>query len=237
MLRPSISRGRPALGWADNRAEVTAASRSIDSSIGAGPTLQLTPTTSAPRATSTGANCSGGVPSRLLPSSSVVICATMGRSQMRRTAAIAALISFRSRNVSRMKRSTPPARRASACSVKYCSASSTPVFPQGSTRIPRGPIAPATYARSSASSESARCARPEPCRAAALRAIRAPSWLMSATFSLRPNARSLIRLAPKVLVSMMSAPARTYSSCTLPTRSGLVRLSDSKQRLMKTPLE
>ena len=49
MLRPSMSRGLPAFGCADSRALVTAASRSIVSSIGAGPTLQLTPTTSAPR--------------------------------------------------------------------------------------------------------------------------------------------------------------------------------------------
>ena len=59
------------------------AARSV-SSIGAGPTLQFTPTTSAPRAARAGANCSGGVPSRLLPSSSVVICATIGRSHRRR---------------------------------------------------------------------------------------------------------------------------------------------------------
>ena len=109
MLRPSMSRGRPALGCADRRAGVTAAMRSIVSSMCAGPMLQFTPTTSAPRRSSSGANCSGGVPSRLLPSSSIVICATMGKVEILRTAAMAAPISFRSRNVSRMNRSTPPA--------------------------------------------------------------------------------------------------------------------------------
>ena len=70
--------------WAAPRAgRGDAASRSIVSSIGAGPTLQLTPTTARRVRAVPGANCSGGVPSRLLPSSSVVICATIGRSQRR----------------------------------------------------------------------------------------------------------------------------------------------------------
>ena len=64
--------------------------RSIVSSIGAGPTAQLTPMTVAPRRSSSGANRSGGVPSSVLPSSSVVICATIGRSDTLRTASIAA---------------------------------------------------------------------------------------------------------------------------------------------------
>ena len=45
-----------------------------------------------------------------------------------------------------------------------------------------------------------------------------------------------MRLAPNVFVSMMSAPARTYSWCTSATRSGCVRFSASKLLLMKTPL-
>ena len=51
-----------------------------------------------------------------------------------------------------------------------------------------------------------------------------------------PNDPSLMRLAPNVLVSMMSAPARTYSWCTSATRSGCVMFSASKLLLMKTPL-
>ena len=103
MLRPSTSRGWPAFGCADSLRRVTAAIRSIVSSIGAGPTAQLTPMTLAPRRSSSGANFSGGVPSSVLPSSSVVICATMGLSETRRTASIAAPISFRSRNVSKSR--------------------------------------------------------------------------------------------------------------------------------------
>ena len=48
MLRPSISRGLPAFGCADRRTVATFAIRSMVSSIGAGPTLQFSPTTSAP---------------------------------------------------------------------------------------------------------------------------------------------------------------------------------------------
>ena len=142
MLRPSTSRGWPAFGCAESFRVVTAAMRSIVSSIGAGPTAQLTPMTVAPRRSSSGVNRSGGVPSSVLPSSSVVICATIGRSETLRTASIAAPISLRSRNVSRMNRSTPPSASACACSRKYSRASSTPVLPHGSIRMPSGPIAP-----------------------------------------------------------------------------------------------
>ncbi len=139
-----MSLGFPALGCADSRARVTPAIRSIDSRSGAGPTLQLRPMTSAPVASRAGANSSGGVPSRLLPSSSVVICATTGSADTLRTAATAALISLRSRKVSTMNRSTPASASACACSRKYSWASSTPTLPQGSIRIPSGPTAPAT---------------------------------------------------------------------------------------------
>ena len=92
MLRPSTSRGLPALGCADSCSRVTASIRSMVSSIGAGPTAQFTPMIVAPRCSSSGANRSGGVPSSVLPSSSVVICAMIGRSDTRRTASIAAPI-------------------------------------------------------------------------------------------------------------------------------------------------
>ena len=193
--------------------------RSIVSSIGAGPTAQFTPTIVAPRFSSSGANRSGGVPSSVLPSSSVVICAMIGRSEMPRTASMAAPISFRSRNVSRTNRSTPPSRSACACSRKYSRASSTPVFPHGSMRMPSGPMAPATYARPSA----------------ACRAILAPCSLIACSLSASPNVPSLIRFAPNVLVSIHGAPARTYSWCTSATRSGCAMFSASKLLLMKTP--
>ncbi len=53
-----MSRGLPAFGWADRGTSHTADSRSTVSSIGAGPTLQFTPTTSAPRAASASSSVS-----------------------------------------------------------------------------------------------------------------------------------------------------------------------------------
>ena len=150
MLRPSISRGRPAFGCADSFTVATCAIRSIVSSIAAGPTLQLRPTIWRRDARAPARTLSGAAPSRLLPSSSVVTCATIGSSQTLRTARIAAPISLTSRKVSSTKRSTPPSTSARACSRKNSSASSTPVLPHGSMRIPSGPIAPATYACSRA---------------------------------------------------------------------------------------
>jgi len=82
--------------------DVTLAMRSIASSMVWGPTLQFTPTTSAPHSSSRCAKTSGGVPSRLLPSSSMVIWATMGLLETWRTPWTAASTSLRSEKVSRM---------------------------------------------------------------------------------------------------------------------------------------
>src|SRR5439155_3576144 len=70
---------------------------------------------------------------------------------------------------------------------------------------------------------------------AACRAILAPCSLIAYSLSASPNDPSLIRFAPKVFVSMMSAPAHTYSWCTRPTRSGCVMFKASKLLLMNTP--
>ncbi len=67
------------MGCAESLTVATCAIRSIVSSIAAGPTLQFSPTTCAPRYSSAGTNDSGAAPSRLLPSSSVVTCATIGQ--------------------------------------------------------------------------------------------------------------------------------------------------------------
>jgi hypothetical protein len=144
MFRPSTSRGRPAFGCTERRPLVRSAIRSIVSSIAAGPTLQFRPMTSAPIASSSAVNCSGGVPSAVAPSSPVVNCATTGFLETARTPRTAAPSSATSPKVSSMNRSTPAASSASACSRKTASASSTPVLPHGSTRTPSGPMAPAT---------------------------------------------------------------------------------------------
>ena len=113
MLRPSISRGRPAFGCADelHRARPAPSARSSRASP-PGRRCSSRRRRRAPSCSRPGTNVSGAAPSSVLPSSSVVTCATIGRSQTLRTARIAALISFRSRNVSRMKRSTPPSSSA-----------------------------------------------------------------------------------------------------------------------------
>src|SRR5262245_7845558 len=85
--------------------------------------------------------------------------------------------------------------------------------------MPSGPIEPATYARPFA----------------AARASFAPSMLIAWSLSAIPKEPSLIRFAPNVFVSMMSAPARTYSRWTSVTSSGALRFNASKLLLMKTP--
>ena len=89
----------------------------------------------------------------------MVICATMGRSQSDRTARSASWISSTSEKVSRMKPSTPPSRRPVACALKCSNASIREVGPKGSSRMPSGPIAPTTLARSPAASRASAAAR------------------------------------------------------------------------------
>ena len=78
MLRPSTLRGIPAFGCAASGSGVTLRSRSIVSSIAAGPVEQLHPTTSTPKSVSRLPKTSGSVPSSALPSSSIVTSATIG---------------------------------------------------------------------------------------------------------------------------------------------------------------
>jgi len=76
MLRPSILRGMPAFGWAASGLSVRRRMRSMASSMATGPTLQLQPITSTPQSISLEVKVSGLAPSRQLPSSSMVTCAT-----------------------------------------------------------------------------------------------------------------------------------------------------------------
>ena len=143
MLRPSMSRGRPALGCADSFAWSWRgpSARSFRASA---PDLRCSSRRSRSRREpiERGTNSSGGMPSRLSPSSSVVICATIGRSDSDRTAAIAAPSSLTSRNVSRMKRSTPPSASAAACARNSAVASSTLVLPARLDADPQRPNRP-----------------------------------------------------------------------------------------------
>ena len=127
-------------------------------------------------ASSAGTNVSGAAPSRLLPSSSVVICATIGRSHRLRTARIAAPISLTSRKVSRTNRSTPPSSSACACSRKY------------SSRLVDARLAPrldADAQRADRAGHVGLLARRVPRDAAP------PATLIACTRSARPNAAEL----------------------------------------------
>ena len=68
----------------------------------------------------------------------------IGNEQMSRIARIPCSTSAMLDIVSRMNRSTPASRSAVACSRKNSRASSSPVGPYGSMRMPSGPMAPAT---------------------------------------------------------------------------------------------
>ena len=141
----------------------------------------------------------------------MVTWASTGRSVSERTARKAASSSLRSLKVSRQNPSTPPSSSPSTCRRKKSTASSKAVAPQGSMRMPSGPTAPTTLARP----------------AAAARASSPPARLMASVRPSSPKPDSFTGLAPKVLVSRISAPACTYSSCTSRTISGSCRLSSS----------
>ncbi len=161
-----------------------------------GPSEQLEPMTSAPRASRRRATFSGQpVSSRSSQASpGNVTEATIGSGETSRTASIAMRISGRETKVSRMKRSTPRASSVRACSRKIARSVSSESPSLGSKGSAEGPMEPAIST-----------SWPETSRA--LRAIFTAAPLIASTWSCRPNALSLFRLAPNVLVSMTRAPA------------------------------
>ena len=114
------------------------------------------------------------------------------------TPCIAASSSFSAYRVSIQAMSAPPLRRPSACSAKASNASAYVRSPSGSRTSPVGPIDPATTTG-------------RPAAAAARRAISAPARLIAMTWSPKRCRASRYRLAPKVLVRMMSDPATTMA--------------------------
>ena len=198
MLRPSTSRGLPALGCADScepghgfhALDRVEHRRRIRRRSSRRPT-------DAPRASSSGVKRSGGVPSSVWPSSSgrhLRDDRLVGHGADRR----------RSRRRSRSGRGTSRAR--------------TDRRRRPTQRLPpaRGSISAPRRRRSCPRLDAdARAGRSRPRRRSARgpRAARSsrPCALMACSLSAMPNDPSLMRLAPNVLVSMMSAPARTYS--------------------------
>ena len=195
MRRSPIRLGRPALGWMQT-GKFRASGRICSSTSyrGLEPTEQFAPsawTGSAHRARATSA---AGRPVKVTPSSVNAIWAMIGTSVIARIAATASATSSRSENVSTMNASTPPSSSASACSRNAARASSRVTVPSGARYFPRGPMEPST-----------KTSRPELSRTS--RASAAPRRLISRTCFSRPCTASLNRFAPKVLVSMQSAPA------------------------------
>ena len=193
-MRPSMSRGRPAFGCADSRAGVSPAMRSSVSSMCAGPMLQLMPMTSAPAACRAGANCSGGVPSRLLPSSSVVICATIGSAQLR----------LHRRN--RRHDLVQVAERLEHEQIDAALDQRLRLLAEQRLGFVGAGLAPRLDAQAERTDRAGdirrSCRRP-------LRASCAPATVDLAHLVGQAERRSLMRLAPNVLVSITSAPART----------------------------
>ena len=207
MLRPSTSRGLPAFGCADSCSVVTAAIRSIVSSIGAGPTAQLTPMIVAPR--------------RL----------ELRREPLRRRAVerVAVLLGRHLRDDRQIRHAAHRVdRRADLVQIAERLEDEQIDAAVGErlrllAEVRRAP-------RRRRSCPTARCGRRadrsrrrrRPDRRAACRAIFAPLRVDRRAACRRvPNDPSLIRLAPNVFVSMMSAPARTYSWCTSRDEVGL----------------
>ncbi len=146
----------------------------------------------------------------------------MGSSVSERMASTAICISTGSEKVSTTKASTPPSRSPSACSKNAARASSGSTEPSGARYLPSGPTEPNTNT-----------SRPMLSRTS--RASRAPLRLISRTRAAEPCTASLKRLAPKVFVSMQSAPAWMYSAWMLWTIFGSDAFSTSKQESRGMP--
>ena len=185
------------MGWAENGLPMDRrAISSIVASVGWGPRPQLAPTTCTSRWRNRSSAAATVWPARVRPSSSKVSCATTGRSHAVRIPSTARASSSASPNVSAIKRAAPPSRSPSACSRKMARTRSGSISRTSASGLPSGPMAPATKTFSPATSRASR-------------AILTPCRLISRTRSSRPCGARRTRLAPNVLVSMTSAPART----------------------------
>ena len=223
MRRSPMRLGRPALGWMTTGS--SPASGSICSRMSyrvLEPTEQLAPTAWMGNSRSARTTAAGARPKNVTPSSVNATWATIGRSVSARMASTACCISTGSEKVSTMKASTPPSSSPSACSKKAARASSGSTEPSGARYRPSGPMEPST-----------KTSRPMLSRTS--RARRAPLRLISRTRPADPCIPSLKRFAPKVFVSMQSAPAWMYSVWMLWTIFGSVSFSTSKQVSRGTP--
>ncbi len=190
-----------------------------------GPAPQFTPMTSTSMPSSRFAAANGSVPSGSSTSSPNVSIAMIGRSaDATRASSIAIARWASSENVSNWKRSTPPSSRPSMTSRNAARTAPSPNRSTSGVVPPSGPTEPATST-----------SRPATSRAS--RAIWAPRRANRPAWSDRPCGASRIRLAPKVAVSMRSAPASRYSRWIAPIRSGRVATSSSRLARCGMPRE
>ena len=197
-MRSPARYGSPALGMADSRRAGSAPCISaINSSMRAGPSEQLTPATSTPRAARMCATSAGPAPE---VGHAVVAERHFGHHrQIGRTArhvATAIASSSRSEKVSSISRSAPASQSTPICSRKDRRSVLLQQPPRGRTRLPNGPTEPAI--QTGLPADFPRLARqldpPEVDLAGPCQPVRTPI--------------SRGRLPPNVLVWMTSAPAR-----------------------------
>ena len=160
---------------------------------------------------STAAAVAGSVPVSVRPSCVKVMKAISGIfSRTSLQAITAAFISCRSNIVSIARRSTPACTSASACSRKISYASWKGISPKGCTVVPQGPMSPATSTLSPP----------------ALRALATAASLIALSRPYASYSARRVRLAPKVLVSRMSAPAWAYSALHGDDLAGLLQIPE-----------
>ena len=191
-VRPSSSRGRPALGSTRMGREVSCRSRRVRESICWGPRPQLSPKASTPRPSSTAAAASRVPPVRSFPSSSKVMVTNTGREQCSLAASTAAFASYRSFMVSMRTQSAPAWAPASTTWAKASKACSKGRSPRGASSFPVGPMSRATKASF-------------PLWATASRARATPA--LTSVSAGTPSSSSFRGLAPKVLALITWAPA------------------------------
>ena len=144
-MRPCTTLGYPALGMTESGTGIEAGSFAKMSWVSCGPRVQFIPTASAPAMASVASACAADSPKAVRPSARNVISATIGIAVERpRTARTASAASSRLPKVSSRMRSTPPSRRARACSSKISRTCVSWSEPYGFTSAPRGPSDPAT---------------------------------------------------------------------------------------------
>ena len=220
---PPTRPGRPALGITSSGVPAAASAICSSTSMPAmGPDPQLTPRASTPAARRAAAASAAECPSATSRSSSKLSETRMGRSQARRAASTAARRWPTSLAVSIMTRSMPPSRSPSSCSLAEDPATRSERWLGPCSGELTGPMEPATST-----------SRPETSRAS--RASWAARRLMAVVRSASPSSPRWTRLALKVSVSMISAPAAMYSRCTAVTSSGRLSTSSSSEARWGTP--